>query len=185
MAHQGGLCRLPGLQGTKSCLQQAQLYMLLTWLLAGPWAYPRTGWQAFPGIVCQVWWACFLVPKWLFLLTRHREVNQSAAVLQMQSYAQCFQDKPYTLLTWLHLLVIDFFQARWAGHFVRACVSLKSAGPKYRWHCRWVARDAQQRRVPAIHSIVLCFMCGPIGILSHMLTHTVWRKSTPIQSAPA
>ena len=34
--------------------------------------------------------------------------------MQILSYAQCFQGRAFTLLTWLHLLVIDFFQARCA-----------------------------------------------------------------------
>lgn len=36
--------------------------------------------------------------------------------------------------------------------------------------CRWVRKDSWESEIFAVHSIILCFMCGPIGLLSHMLT---------------
>ena len=43
---------------------------------------------------------------------------------------------------------------------------------------RWVAMNSRNHGIFAAHSIILCFMCGPIGLLSHILTRLAteqWR----------
>jgi Domain of unknown function (DUF4281) len=39
--------------------------------------------------------------------------------------------------------------------------------------------DGLRRRIPTRHSLVLCFMFGPVGLLSHMITDQLlsWRRS--------
>jgi hypothetical protein len=64
----------------------------------------------------------------------------------VQSIAIMFKKTWFTLLCWVHLLMLDFLLAR------------------------EVALDAGHRKVVAAHSVVLCFMCGPVGYLSHQLT---------------
>ena len=90
----------------------------------------------------------------------------------MRSFGACFGSKQVTLLAWLHLLVIDFWQAQCVSLLCRLrrsnmCVSLVCGC------CRWVALDARHSGTPAAHSIVLCFMCGPVGLLCHLLTRRV------------
>ena len=70
----------------------------------------------------------------------------SALLGSVSSISTLFKTKWFTLLCWLHLLMLDYLLAR------------------------EIALDAAYRNVFAAHSIVLCFMCGPCGYLSHQLT---------------
>lgn len=58
----------------------------------------------------------------------------------------------FTSVVWLNLLMLDFLMAR------------------------EVALDAAERTIFAAHSIILCFMCGPVGFLSHLLTKKLMGK---------
>lgn len=69
----------------------------------------------------------------------------------LSSMADLLKDTRITAITWVHLLLLDLFQAR------------------------WVYLDALQRNIVSSPSIVLCFMVGPIGLLAHGLM----RKITP------
>lgn len=71
------------------------------------------------------------------------------------AFAQLFQDKWFTTITWLHLLMLDFVLAR------------------------EVALDASEHGVFAMHSVLLCFMCGPVGFLAHKLTKAFLRRPGP------
>lgn len=42
---------------------------------------------------------------------------------------------------------------------------------------REVWLDGLRHAIPTGHSIILCFMFGPLGMLSHMTTRTVQRRS--------
>lgn len=37
-------------------------------------------------------------------------------------------------------------------------------------NCRWVYLDGLRSHIPTLHSAILCFMVGPLGVLSHLLT---------------
>ncbi|KAF8072604.1 U3 small nucleolar RNA-associated-like protein [Scenedesmus sp. PABB004] len=65
------------------------------------------------------------------------------------SLAALFQHKTLTALAWLHLLLLDFLTAR------------------------AVLMDGLRQLVPTAHSVLLCFMVGPLGLLSHVLTRLV------------
>jgi hypothetical protein len=62
------------------------------------------------------------------------------------AFATLFMQPATTSLTWLHLLTLDLFQAR------------------------WVYLDGLTSGVPTQHSAMLCFMVGPLGLLSHWIT---------------
>lgn len=64
----------------------------------------------------------------------------------LSSYGDLFKLPAVTVIAWLHLLLVDLYQAR------------------------WVYGDALKNSIPAIHSLVLCFMVGPLGLLSHLIT---------------
>jgi len=68
---------------------------------------------------------------------------------KVERFAVLFQDPMLTALTWTHLLLLDLFVAR------------------------HVYLDGLQKKVLTAHSIILCFMFGPTGLLSHMLTKTM------------
>jgi hypothetical protein len=42
--------------------------------------------------------------------------------------------------------------------------------------CRLVFLDGLHHRVPTAHSTLLCFMVGPLGLLSHLLTKWVVQR---------
>jgi hypothetical protein len=58
-----------------------------------------------------------------------------------------------TALAWLHLVVLDLFQAR------------------------WIYLDGMEAGVPVGHSAVLSFMAGPLGLLCHLATKAVARRA--------
>ncbi|KAL0019712.1 hypothetical protein WJX77_002752 [Trebouxia sp. C0004] len=72
--------------------------------------------------------------------------TQCLADQQMTAFAALFQCPKATALTWTHLLLLDL------------CVA------------RHVYLDGLKKQVVTAHSIVLCFMFGPTGLLSHMFT---------------
>lgn len=71
------------------------------------------------------------------------------------AFAALFAETWFTAISWLHLLMLDFILAR------------------------EVALDASVSGVFAVHSIVLCFMCGPVGFLSHKLTRSIYNLLKP------
>ncbi|DBB15814.1 TPA: hypothetical protein ACH3X3_004011 [Trebouxia sp. C0006] len=72
--------------------------------------------------------------------------RQCLADQQVPAFAALFQCPKVTALTWTHLLLLDL------------CVA------------RHVFLDGLRKQVVTAHSIVLCFMFGPTGLLSHMFT---------------
>lgn len=71
---------------------------------------------------------------------------QSLKDRQVTAFAALFQNSQVTALTWTHLLLLDL------------CVA------------RHVYLDGLKKQVFTAHSIILCFMFGPTGLLSHMFT---------------
>ncbi|KAG1654932.1 hypothetical protein FOA52_004718 [Chlamydomonas sp. UWO 241] len=67
----------------------------------------------------------------------------------LTAIAAVFSSPALTALTWVHLLTLDFFQAR------------------------TVFIDGLQWGVPTSHSVFLCFMFGPLGLMSHFITRKV------------
>jgi len=72
--------------------------------------------------------------------------------VQAGSIATLFKDEATVALAWVHLLMLDLLQAR------------------------YVLLDALRNHVPYKHSIVLCFMFGPTGLLSHLITRSLSRR---------
>ncbi|KAL4513836.1 hypothetical protein Ndes2437A_g08182 [Nannochloris sp. 'desiccata'] len=89
--------------------------------------------------------------------------NLALQLPDMAVFATAFNSAEATTLAWLHLVTIDLFQAR------------------------WVYADGQRHNVPIGHSAVLCFMVGPLGLLSHLCTKAIviWkrRRSSEQQNA--
>lgn len=74
------------------------------------------------------------------------------------AFAALFATPGATAAAWLHLLTLDFVQAAWVARDAAAAPA-----------------SANGRRLPVAHSLVLCFMAGPLGLLSHVATRAVWR----------
>lgn len=67
----------------------------------------------------------------------------------MAAVAALFTNPVTTVLAWAHLLLLDFYQAR------------------------SVLVDGIKASVPTGHSIALCFLFGPLGLLSHFATRAL------------
>lgn len=92
----------------------------------------------------------------------HQQASTSliASLPDIHVFSTLFTNPKMSVIVWLHLLVLDLFQAR------------------------WVYLDGSNTTVPTMHSLVLCFMVGPLGLLSHFATKTVleqYRRSTCIE----
>ena len=80
----------------------------------------------------------------------------------------------------------------WCYHFAYSHIVITEQYTAHRWRdvndrrvCRYVALDAWSNRMFAVHSIILCFMCGPIGIMSHLVTKAAYQwRSQPAQTNP-
>ena len=68
----------------------------------------------------------------------------------MAAISKVFMEKWFTAIAWLNLLMLDFLMAR------------------------EIALDAVDRGIVSAHSVILCFMCGPLGYLSHLLTKAMF-----------
>ena len=119
----------------------------------------------------------------------------------MSAFASLFASSPgAAALTWLHLLAGDFAAAAWVARDARrlggggdgAALFASSddddgddEGEKNDGDGRdsdksprfsSFLRPRRPRHFPCAFSVVLCFMAGPLGILSHLLTRTLWRE---------
>ena len=73
----------------------------------------------------------------------------------LSSISTALADPPLVAFVWVQLLLMDMVMAR------------------------HVHKDGLRAGVPTQHSLVLCFMVGPLGILSHLLTSAFWRLKGP------
>lgn len=80
------------------------------------------------------------------------KVLSSSILPDVSAFGKLFKCPSATSIAWLHLLLLDFYQAR------------------------WICADAIDRSIPAAHSLILCFMVGPLGLLSHLITSLTIRS---------
>lgn len=80
------------------------------------------------------------------------ESAQALANPQLADIARFFADEKAAATGWVHFLVMDLFVGRWIYH------------------------QGQETGVWTVHSLILCLFAGPVGLLSHILTHWVSQK---------
>ena len=66
--------------------------------------------------------------------------------------AQLFSQDPVMLTGWIHFIVLDLFTGR------------------------YVYLEGREKGIFTIHSLILCFFAGPIGLLSHIVTSWIQLK---------
>jgi hypothetical protein len=77
---------------------------------------------------------------------------ESAAALsnpQLADIARFFADEKAAATGWIHFLVMDLFVGR------------------------WIYLEGQRTGIWTVHSLALCLFAGPMGLLSHILTHWI------------
>jgi Domain of unknown function (DUF4281) len=89
---------------------------------------------------------------------------ESAAALanpKLADIAHFFTNESAAATGWVHFLLMDLFVGR------------------------WVYWEGQRTGVWTVHSLLLCFFAGPMGVLSHILTAAVSQKFFPKPEASA
>jgi Domain of unknown function (DUF4281) len=90
------------------------------------------------------------------------ESAQALANPKLADIARFFADEGAAAVGWVHFLVMDLFVGR------------------------WIYLEGQRTGVFTVHSLVFCLFFGPIGLLSHLLTSTIFdRFSKDKQATPA
>lgn len=82
---------------------------------------------------------------------------ESAAIFanpQLSQLAQLFGNEKITFTGWVHFLVLDLFTGR------------------------YIYWQGQEKKIWTIHSLILCLFAGPIGLLSHIITHGISTQLT-------
>ena len=132
------------------------LYALMMWFPRAPLTRALMGSNMFLFLGGSVLYAYMLVSyggyeifKPLVESFKVHGVSAECSSRYLAIMADMLRDSKITAITWVHLLLMDLFQAKWVYH------------------------DALRHNVSSIHSLVLCFMVGPLGLLSHILTKTL------------
>lgn len=98
-----------------------------------------------------------LAGLYLFLLVGSitPESAQALANPKLADIARFFANEQAAAVGWTHFLVMDLFVGR------------------------WIYWEGQRTGIWTGHSIALCLFAGPLGLLSHILTATLWERFAP------
>ena len=86
---------------------------------------------------------------------------ESAAALanpQLADIARFFGESGAAAAGWMHFLVMDLFIGR------------------------WIYQQGQEKQIWTVHSLVLCLFFGPVGLLSHIITDSIFGKTVATQT---
>ncbi len=76
--------------------------------------------------------------------------------------AQLFSQEPVMLTGWIHFIILDLFTGR------------------------YIYLEGREKGIFTIHSLILCLLAGPIGLLSHIVTSWIQLKvSKPEEIEPS
>ncbi|OLP19145.1 hypothetical protein BST81_07360 [Leptolyngbya sp. 'hensonii'] len=80
------------------------------------------------------------------------ETAQALANPQLADIARFFSEKEAAAIGWVHFLVMDLFVGR------------------------WIYWEGQKTGIWTVHSLLFCLFAGPLGLLSHILTHWIAQR---------
>ena len=89
---------------------------------------------------------------YLFAITINAESIAAFANPQLAELARLFGGEKATFTGWVHFIILDLFVGR------------------------YIYWEGQRTGMWTVHSLVLCLLAGPIGLLSHILTAGIWNK---------
>ncbi|ACB52952.1 conserved hypothetical protein [Crocosphaera subtropica ATCC 51142] len=75
--------------------------------------------------------------------------------------AQLFSKEPVMLTGWIHFIILDLFTGR------------------------YVYLQGREKGIFTVHSLILCFLAGPIGLLSHIVTFWIQSKMSNAEEIEA
>ncbi|NJO41545.1 MAG: DUF4281 domain-containing protein [Cyanobacteria bacterium CRU_2_1] len=131
----------------------ANLFVLPFWVLMiflPNWGITRMVMQSFLPFA-----ALAGVYIYLFATSLTPETAQGFANPQLADIARLFASERVAATGWVHFLVMDLFVGR------------------------WIYWEGQRTGIWTLHSLILCLFAGPIGLLSHILTHWISRSIVP------
>lgn len=73
---------------------------------------------------------------------------------QLSEYAKLFSQEGGALVVTIHFLVMDLFVGR------------------------WIYLQGQAKKIWTTHSLILCLFFGPAGLLSHIITESLFHKDS-------
>ncbi|MBD1996032.1 DUF4281 domain-containing protein [Oculatella sp. FACHB-28] len=125
----------------------ANLFVLPFWalmILLPNWGVTRKVMQSFlPFVVLASLYV------YLFAGSITPETAQDFSNPQLADIARLFSSEQVAATGWVHFLVMDLFVGR------------------------WIYGEGQRTGVWTVHSLILCLFAGPLGLLSHILTHWI------------
>ncbi|MBD2130870.1 ABA4-like family protein [Microcoleus sp. ZQ-A2] len=133
----------------------ANLFVLPFWvlmILLPNWGVTRKVMESYLPFV-----ALALLYIYLFISSITPESAAALSNPQLADIARFFADEKAAATGWIHFLVMDLFVGR------------------------WIYLEGQRTGVWTVHSLALCLFAGPMGLLSHILTHWISLRfsSTP------
>ncbi len=127
----------------------ANLFVLPFWalmILLPNWGVTRRVMESYLPFV-----ALAGVYLYLFISSITPEAAQALSNPQLADITRLFADEKTATTGWIHFLVMDLFVGR------------------------WIYWEGQKTGIWTIHSLALCLFAGPLGLLSHILTHWISR----------
>jgi hypothetical protein len=99
-----------------------------------------------------------LVGLYIYFLatTLDAETAKAMSSPNLNAIALFFSEEAAAATGWVHFLVMDLFVGR------------------------WIYWQGQEKQIWTIHSIILCLFAGPVGLLSHIITAGLVKKTAEI-----
>jgi hypothetical protein len=99
-----------------------------------------------------------LVGLYVYFLTTTLDAETAKALSSpdLNAIALFFSEETAAATGWVHFLVMDLFVGR------------------------WIYWQGQEKQIWTIHSIILCLFAGPVGLLSHIITASLTKKTAPV-----
>jgi hypothetical protein len=95
-----------------------------------------------------------LLYLYFFIASITPDSVQALASAQLSDLAKAFSNEIVMATGWTHYLVMDLFVGR------------------------WIYFEGQKTNVWTIHSLTLCLFAGPLGLLSHIITSYLIKRSS-------
>ena len=128
----------------------ANAYVLPFWLAM----ILLPNWQITKKIIGSYFFVVPLIGLYLYYLivTVDPEAAATLANPQLADIAKFFGEEGAAGAGWVHFLAMDLFIGR------------------------WIYWQGQEKNIWTAHSLILCLFFGPVGLLSHIITETLFGK---------
>ena len=99
-----------------------------------------------------------LIGLYIYFLatTLDAEVARTLANPNLTAIAAFFSQETAAAGAWVHFLVVDLFVGR------------------------WIYWQGQEKQIWTVHSLILCVFVAPVGLLSHIITASISKKTDPV-----